>query len=82
MSDSKPPLFDSVSALLQQGKAENFDALVLANAGALEGLRRLVERVQRVAPDVALSPYIMRALRILEQQRAIAENRANIPAAA
>jgi len=56
---------DAMHALLQQGKTQEYEALVRSNASVIEAVMRAHERIQRIAPDVALSPYIYRAVRIL-----------------
>ena len=81
MSESNASVCDAVYALLQQGKAENYDAIVQDSAQQLAALRRMVQRIQSVAPDVALSPYVMRALLILDGQT-IAQDDGSISAAA
>ena len=69
MSEFSESIYDKVRNLVLQGKEESYESLVEKDSEVLEKLQRLVKRIQKVAPDVALSPYIVRALRVLEQNQ-------------
>ena len=73
---------DQVAALLAQGTSDQYAALVRNNAALLVNLQRCIERIQHVAPDVSLSPYIHRALRILDADKVAASDDAVSSAAA
>ncbi len=61
---------NSIGQLITQGKSENFKQLVLQHRRQLTALRKAVERVRQIAPDVAVSPYIARAARIIDESLA------------
>lgn len=81
MSQDQGSIFDLARRLVLNGKDDNYVAMVEQNAELVQKLVNMVKRIQKVAPDVALSPYIMRAVRLLRERNLINDS-GIVPAAA
>ncbi|NUQ33615.1 MAG: hypothetical protein HUU29_01555 [Planctomycetaceae bacterium] len=66
MSQVGESVFDAIRELLLKGKEENYEALVIQKSETIRKLLALASKIQKVAPDVALSPYVLRAVRIAQ----------------
>ena len=69
MSEIKGSIFDAVRELIMSGKEDSYEKLVEMNSESLERIRRMISKIQKVIPDVALSPYVLRALRVLKERQ-------------